>query len=79
MDSLSVIREFLQERLGVEAEKITPDALLDDLGVDSFMVLELMFEFEERFGINLARDLKTPQTVGEMAGLMDRLRGEHQS
>lgn len=79
MDSLSVIREFLQERLGVEAEKITPDALLDDLGVDSFMVLELMFEFEERFGITLARDLKTPRTVGEMAGLMDRLRGEHQS
>ncbi|HMW55433.1 MAG: acyl carrier protein [Candidatus Accumulibacter phosphatis] len=79
MDSLSVIREFLQERLGVEAVKITSDALLDDLGVDSFMVLELMFEFEERFGITLARDLKTPRTVGEMAGLMDRLRGEHQS
>ena len=79
MDSLSVIREFLQERLGVEAVKITSDALLDDLGVDSFMVLELMFEFEERFGITLARDLKTPRTVGEMAGLMDRLRGEQQS
>lgn len=79
MDSLSVIREFLQERLGVEAVKITSDALLDDLGVDSFMVLELMFEFEERFGITLARDLKTPRTVSEMAGLMDRLRGEHQS
>ena len=79
MDSLSVIREFLKERLGVEAEKITPDVLLDDLGVDSFMVLELMFEFEERFGITLARDLKTPRTVSEMAGLMDRLRGEHQS
>lgn len=79
MDSLSVIREFLQERLGVEAVKITSDALLDDLGVDSFMFLELMFEFEERFGITLARDLKTPRTVGEMAGLMDRLRGEHQS
>lgn len=79
MDSLSVIREFLQERLGVEAVKITSDALLDDLGVDSFMVLELMFEFEERFGITLARDLKTPRTVGEMADLMDRLRGEHQS
>ena len=68
-----MIREFLQERLGVEAEKITPDALLDDLGVDSFMVLELMFEFEDRFDIKLSTDLKTPQTVGEMVSLMDGL------
>ncbi len=79
MDSLSLIREFLQGRLGVEPGKIVPDAFLDELGVDSLMVLELMFEFEDRFGVTLAKDLKTPRTIGEMASLMDRLRGEEQS
>ena len=73
MDSLSLIREFLQGRLGVEPEKIVPDAFLDELGVDSLMVLELMFEFEDRFGIKLSHDLKTPRTVGEMVTLMDGL------
>ena len=79
MDSLSLIREFLQGRLGVEPEKIVPDAFLDELGVDSLMVLELMFEFEDRFGITLGKGLKVPRTISEMAGLMDRLRSEHQS
>jgi acyl carrier protein len=35
-----------------------------------------MFEFEDRFGITLSKDLKSPQTVGEMVTLMDQLRSE---
>jgi len=73
MDSIGLIREFLKDRLGVEPDKVVPAALLADLGVDSLMMLELMFEFEDRFGIKLASDLKTPQTVGEMVALMDGL------
>ena len=79
MDSIGLIRDFLQNRLGVEPENVVPGASLADLGVDSLMMLELMFEFEDRFGITLAKDLKTPRTIGEMASLMDRLRGEEQS
>ncbi len=73
MDSIGLIREFLKDRLGVEPETVIPEALLADLGVDSLMMLELMFEFEDRFGIKLSSDLKTPQTVGEMVTLMDGL------
>ena len=79
MNSLSLIREFLQGRLGVEPERVVPEAFLEQLGVDSLMALELMFEFEDRFGITLAKGLKAPRTVSEMAGLMDRLRSEHRS
>ena len=73
MASIDLIREFLQDRLGAEPEKVVPHALLADLGVDSLMMLELMFEFEDRFGFKLSRDLKTPRTVGEMVTLMDGL------
>lgn len=76
MDSIGLIREFLQDRLGAEPEKVVSEAPLDSLGVDSLMMLELMFEFEDRFGINLSKDLKSPKTVGEMVTLMDRLRSE---
>ena len=68
MDSLSLIREFLQGRLGVEAEKVVPEALLEPLGVDSLMALELMFEFEDRFGITLGKGLKVPLRVAQGAG-----------
>lgn len=73
MDSIGLIRDFLKDRLGVEPENVVSDALLADLGVDSLMMLELMFEFEDRFSIKLSNDLKTPQTVGEMVTLMDGL------
>ncbi|WP_295005186.1 acyl carrier protein [uncultured Dechloromonas sp.] len=73
MDSIGLIREFLKDRLGVEPDSVVPEAPLADLGVDSLMMLELMFEFEDRFNIKLSSDLKTPQTVGEMVALMDGL------
>jgi len=76
MDSLGLIREFLQNRLGIVPERAVPEALLKELGVDSLMMLELMFEFEDRFGITLTKDIKSPRTVGEMAALMDRLRSK---
>ena len=76
MESLGLIREFLQDRLGVAPDLVVSDAQLDTLGVDSLMMLELMFEFEDRFGITLSKDLKSPKTVGEMVALMDQLRSE---
>jgi len=76
MDSLGLIREFLQNRLGIMPERAVPEALLKELGVDSLMMLELMFEFEDRFGITLTKDIKSPRTVGEMAALMDHLRSK---
>ena len=76
MESLGLIREFLQDRLGVAPDLVVSDAQLDTLGVDSLMMLELMFEFEDRFGITLSKDLKSPPTVGEMVALMDQLRSE---
>ena len=76
MESLGLIREFLQDRLGVAPDLVVSNAQLDSLGVDSLMMLELMFEFEDRFSITLSKDLKSPKTVGEMVALMDQLRSE---
>ena len=76
MNSIDLIREFLKDRLGLDPETVTDKAILSDIGVDSLMMLELMFEFEDRFNIKLSSDLKAPATVGEMVELMDRLRSE---
>ena len=73
MESIALIRDFLMDRLGIEPENVVSGALLAELGVDSLMMLELMFEFEDRFGVKLPRNLKSPRTVGEMVTLMDGL------
>lgn len=74
MDSIELIRDFLEQRLGATPDKVTPEARLEELGIDSLMMLELMFEFEEKLGIALDKTLQTPKTVGEMAGMMEQLR-----
>jgi len=76
MDSLTIIREFLDSRLEIAPERVLPEAKLDDLGVDSLMLAEIVFEFEDRFNLTLPRNLKSPRTVGELVALMDRLRSE---
>ena len=73
MDSIGLIREFLGERLGVAPEDVVSEAALAELGVDSLMMLELMFEFEDRFGLKLPSDVRNPHSVGEMAATMDGL------
>jgi acyl carrier protein len=73
MKSIELISNFLNARQGIETSRIVPEALLADLGVDSLMMLELVFEFEDSFGIALPEDLKSPRTVGEMVALMDGL------
>lgn len=79
MDSIGLIREFLEERLAVTPESVLPAASLAELGVDSLLMLELIFEFEDRFDIKLSSGLEAPKTVGEMVTLMDSLIAEKKS
>ena len=73
MNSIELIREFLKDRLNLEPEKVVPEAVLAELGVDSLLMLELMFEFEDRFNIQLSNDITTPKTVDDMVKLMNSL------
>ena len=72
-DPLELVRAFLAGRLGTEPTRVTRDARLADLGVDSLILLELFFEFEEKSGVRLAQDLPTPKTVGELIAIVERL------
>ena len=73
MNSAELIRNFLTERLGVEPHQIQPEALLADLGVDSLMLAELMFEAEDRLGIEIPSDVQPPKTVAQMQSMIDAL------
>ncbi len=73
MQSTKLIQEFLQERLGADPAQVVDEALLVDLGVDSLMLAELMFEAEDRLGISIDSDVAIPATVGDMVALIDGL------
>lgn len=73
MQSIELIRKFLQDRLGADPEQVLPGAVLADLGVDSLMLAELMFEAEDNLGISIDSSVEIPRTVGDMLRLIDSL------
>jgi acyl carrier protein len=73
MQSTELIRQFLHERLGADPALVVKEAQLSELGVDSLMLAELMFEAEDRLGITIESNVAPPKTVGDMVDLIDRL------
>lgn len=54
MDTLEKVKEIVVEKLGVNADEVSPDAsFVDDLGADSLDTVELVMAFEEEFGIEI--------------------------
>ena len=48
------VKELLSKKFDIEIGKITSESrLAQDLGVDSFGAVELMFELEETFGLKI--------------------------
>ncbi|MBF0297563.1 MAG: DUF1493 family protein [Oligoflexia bacterium] len=65
---LEKIKEIIAEvSTNVEAEKITESSsLMDDLGLDSLDLLELIFKFEEHFNIRIERGQITKAAQGDL-------------
>lgn len=51
MSTLQTITDVLSETLDIEADKVTEEATLESLGVDSLDMVELICEIEERCDI----------------------------
>ncbi len=79
MDHLTIIREFLHDRLGIDSAQISPETALADLNVDSLVMLDMMFELEEKLGIVLTKEVPAIHTVGELLTLLDELQAAAKS
>lgn len=73
MNSIQLISDFLKARAGVDPELVVDSALLADLGIDSLMLAELIFEAEDHFhvSIDLQPGEPMPQTVADLVKIID--------
>lgn len=71
------VREIIINELGVEAEKVTPEAsFVDDLGADSLDTVELVMAFEEEFGLDIPdEDAEQMRTVGDAIAYLSKNSG----
>ena len=76
-DDLALIQNFLKDRVdSAMLDKIVPEATLTDLGIDSLMQAELLFELEDRTGMTVPANFPLPQTVGELLLQLKELRSQ---
>lgn len=69
--TLKILQDFLQERTEIDPTRVTLDATLEELEIDSLTQLELLFEFEEKLGISIPDVEERPKTIGDLVTLVE--------
>ena len=66
------VKEILAEKLSIDPAGIQPvSRLLDDLGMDSVLAIEILFELEEAFDVRIAEaDIVKAKTVKDIVDYM---------
>jgi acyl carrier protein len=72
-DTYNEIKAIIVDLLGVDEGKVTMEASFrEDLEADSLDLVELIMEFEEKFGAEISdEDAQTITTVGEAVNYID--------
>jgi acyl carrier protein len=68
---LEEMRTLLHARLGIDKDKVTLDASLEDLGIDSLMQIELLFDFEDKYKVKIPDLTVRPTTIGELIAIVE--------
>jgi acyl carrier protein len=73
MQTLELLRQYLQKKASIDPARVTPEARLEDVGVDSLILIDLMFELEESLNVRVPDMDSRPTTVAELIDLFDAL------
>lgn len=73
MNTHDRLAHILAGEYNLPKEKLLPEARLEDLGVDSLGVMELLFKIEDEFGIQVPTDQTELATVGDLVNYVDSL------
>ena len=73
MQTLELLRDYLQKKASIEPARVVPQTRLEDIGVDSLILIDMMFELEESLNVRVP-DVKTrPATISELIDLFEAL------
>jgi acyl carrier protein/SAM-dependent methyltransferase len=72
-DALSKVQTMLSEIIEIPVDEVTPTSSLDDLGIDSLLITEVLAEIKTRFGIVVAQEKLS--NCADVRGVADLLGG----
>ncbi|NLA55793.1 MAG: acyl carrier protein [Corynebacterium humireducens] len=66
------LAQIIEEASGLEADALTPEAKISELGINSLAMIEIAVRIEDAFGIRLDDEtVFRTSTVGELAELIE--------
>lgn len=78
MTTYDQLKDILVNDYEVPPAKLAPSARLDELGIDSLGVMELMFKIEEAFDIRLPPEEVALDTVQDVVDHIEKLSQDRQ-
>lgn len=72
-ETLQTLKDILARDYKIAPELLTPDSLLEELGVDSLGVAELLFNIEDEFTITVPPEPVALATLGDVVAYIDGL------
>ena len=73
MATIDIVKDVLVENLDLEADKVTEDATLESLGVDSLDMVELICELEEKCEVEFGEP-EGIETIGQLVAHINSLK-----
>ena len=73
MTTLERLSRILVQRYKLDPARLTPDQPLDQLGIDSLGMVEMLFFIEEEFRVHLPSEGIAFGSLGEAATYIDQL------
>ena len=76
MSSLKELQDLILEKYKISPAQLEATASMREHGLDSLALAELLFEIEDRLGIEFPGDDPGVETLGQLAELVDRIRAQ---
>ena len=73
MATIDIVRDVLAENQDLDPEAITEDAVIEDLGIDSLDMVELICDIEDQYEVDFGEPTDLV-TIGDIVEHIDSLK-----
>jgi len=74
-----LLTRIIREKFEVDPAKILPEATIEDIGIDSLDIFDVVFAAEEALNIKVPNDDVRITTFQDLVNLIDRIRQQQPS
>ena len=75
MDLAGDVLKIIADYKGLSVGDVTPEKTFESLGIDSLEAIDILYEVEDKFGVDIpseALDLESTKTVGDLMQVVEK-------